>query len=43
MSPARDANPAVTRFRQVMTVSMLVKIGVLFAALLLLGAYLGGT
>jgi hypothetical protein len=38
----RDANPAVTRFRRIVTLSMLIRIAVLLVALLLLARYLGG-
>lgn len=41
LSP-RNANPAVTRFRRIMTLSLLIRLSVLLVALFLLGTYLGG-
>jgi hypothetical protein len=42
MLPLRNANPAVARFRWVVTLSLLVRVAVLVVAAYLVLTYLGG-
>jgi hypothetical protein len=42
MLSLRNPNPAVSRFRRIMTLSLLVRVAVLTVAAFLLIAYLGG-